>query len=775
MDDLSRKRSRTASHFTAKMAAAPPTSAATRGSQTFTPSSSTTTIHQPPHSKFHRPPTQLHRHKSNYPLPTNKLAGGREHHAKICTGDRAAFPWVLEHILAYPGHYEIPLRTIYTSNVMAQTTSTFDSSPPSLSNGSSPDNSPLSPSSPALGLAQTLRMASPLDTTSEHFKLCLMEQISENPYQPFSLPPSFITSFVRRCFTEDLCLVDFTQALTALDYLKDLDNRRKRDLSGAVVRLGAVKAQSEDRSDAEANADVDRWITSMEEKERKVEALYTQVYIGLRRWTLINEMRLEPFSRPNCIAMLNTLYPENVQTLPTQQLTQAILNSQRHAFYRYVKAVENSGKGVLMNLENQSRRPQDDNGWPVVREIVDKYLRAANSIIEECYTVTMEAFKVNDQTADATLATLGGKRGSSEERSSIEKRGSSDKRENGEKKQDSSDRRKSSEKRSSNGRKTDSGISFGAVTQAGLSIPGTPFQPSNLTLDETNLAPSSEPTSINHTAPLAPILDKPLPLPPSQPEESRRSGASLKRIALEIKRMRTRNAESAPASPTVSQFSRDPSYGKLEEAAAAFAANSSSFNAKFNNINSNDNNDFDVASNPTSAPNSAAGNDIKNTYATPTNSISSTPLLNDSAFSATPAASSSRPTTSHRPSLSFAASLKKQQSTSALKRGGSKASLSSTIGSVSGGAGYSRHSRSQSNDTTSSWKGADIDDLRREKAILEARAARERERAQPKSRDISLRRPIGPGGIALEGYTSQVPTPGPGGVSAEDTADVFGF
>lgn len=179
-------------------------------------------------------------------------------------------------------------------------------------------------------------------------------------------------------------MVDFTQALTAMDYLKDLDNRRKRELTSALQRLGLDKVGAEQQTaDRVKNPRIWDWVTSMQEKERKIEALYTQVYIGLRRWTLINEMRLEPFSKANSIAMLNTLYPPSNVAPPTRQLTASILNQQRKAFFRYITAVENNGKEILKNLEHQDQREGDSNGWPVVRDIVDKYLRTANGIIEE--------------------------------------------------------------------------------------------------------------------------------------------------------------------------------------------------------------------------------------------------------------------------------------------------------------------------------------------------------------------------------------------------------
>ena len=206
--------------------------------------------------------------------------------------DGSAFPWILEHILTYPGTYEIPLRTMYTSNILAQSTHNRTPSQPnhtrtpSLSNSSSANSSPTSPETPQFFSHHHHHSLSAKQAATDHFKSCLVEQLQQSPCQPFSLPPSFITSFVRRCFTEDLCLVDFTQALTALDYLKDLENRRKREISAAFHRLGIDK-NSFGQDGAELNKrhpGIIDWVVGMEDKERRVEALYTQVYIGLRRW-----------------------------------------------------------------------------------------------------------------------------------------------------------------------------------------------------------------------------------------------------------------------------------------------------------------------------------------------------------------------------------------------------------------------------------------------------------------------------------------------------------
>ena len=129
-------------------------------------------------------------------------------------------------------------------------------------------------------------------------------------------------------------------------------------------------------------------------------------------------MRLEPFSKANSIAMLNTLYPPTTATPPTRQITAHILASQRSAFFRYIQGVERNGKGILKNLEHQGRRPGDDNGWLVVRDIVDRYLRTANGVIEECLEVSgleyfdreHESHRHTDRRADSGVSFATGDR-----------------------------------------------------------------------------------------------------------------------------------------------------------------------------------------------------------------------------------------------------------------------------------------------------------------------------------------------------------------------------
>lgn len=193
-------------------------------------------------------------------------------------GEGAAFPWILEHLLTYPGTYEIPLRTMYTLNSTTQQ----QQNPPSPTLAVYSVNGNAFPQRPS---QSTEREQLSTETAAAQLRANLITHISQQPTQPCSLPPSFVISFVRKCFTVELEQVDFPQALTALDYLKDLEVRRRREVAAALQRLGV------DREDLREMEKLGRkypgvlkWVIGIEEKERKVEALYTQVYLGIRRW-----------------------------------------------------------------------------------------------------------------------------------------------------------------------------------------------------------------------------------------------------------------------------------------------------------------------------------------------------------------------------------------------------------------------------------------------------------------------------------------------------------
>ena len=189
----------------------------------------------------------------------------------------SSYNLILDHVLSYPGTYEIPLRTMYTLNCAPRAQPlpqlmAASSGSPVLSQNSSPTSVQFP--------QQEARLANAQFTSS------LMAQISQMPSQPCSLPPSFINSFAHRCFPHVLEQVDFPQALTALDYIKDLEQRRRRELVAALQRLGVERYSLNTSADDFSHKfpSLASWIKDVEERERKIEALYTQLYIATRRW-----------------------------------------------------------------------------------------------------------------------------------------------------------------------------------------------------------------------------------------------------------------------------------------------------------------------------------------------------------------------------------------------------------------------------------------------------------------------------------------------------------
>ncbi|OCK84480.1 hypothetical protein K432DRAFT_389465 [Lepidopterella palustris CBS 459.81] len=296
------------------------------------------------------------------------------------TASGSSYQIILEHLMQYPGSYEIPLRTMYTLNCAPRA----QPLPSHFSRAATPTSTSSSPSPTSSQFAW-----SDAGNAAAHFTSALMSQISQLPSQPCSLPPSFIVSFVARCFHPQLIMVDFPQALTALDYLKDLETRRRNEMAAAFRRLGVlpntVGTEADDFSDRYPG--VAKWVATIEAKEKKAEAYYTQLYVGLRRWVLINELSLEPFNKHNCVAMLNTLYPPVSSSQPTRILTPTLLKNQRDGFFKYIQSVERHGPTVLKTVMDQGKLEGDNNGWGAVQKCLDKYLLIAKNMIDDCCEV----------------------------------------------------------------------------------------------------------------------------------------------------------------------------------------------------------------------------------------------------------------------------------------------------------------------------------------------------------------------------------------------------
>lgn len=194
-----------------------------------------------------------------------------------------SYQLILEHILTYPGSYTLgqpptmPLRSNSTRS-RPKLTQQWSSS-------SRPVTPTLNPRRPAFSPPPDTGTPSPDVAAAAAFTTTLLNHIGNSPSQPCSLPPIFTASFLRNCFPSELHLVGFPQALEGLEYLEDLNRRRRREVAGAKRRIGLRDGAAIDAAEGSKSSDaVKAWVRDVENSERKAEALFTQLFVALRRW-----------------------------------------------------------------------------------------------------------------------------------------------------------------------------------------------------------------------------------------------------------------------------------------------------------------------------------------------------------------------------------------------------------------------------------------------------------------------------------------------------------
>lgn len=176
--------------------------------------------------------------------------------------------YILEHVLQYPGSYDFPLKTMWELNRLDR------AQPPSRSGNASPVTGQFAWSGS--------------EAAAVSFQASLMHQLKSLPTRASSLPPVFINSFVNRIFNPSLNLVDWPQTLTALDYLKDLETRRRKETYAAFERLSIhQETWSTDMAFvAEKFPGIALWINNIEGKNKKADTYYGVLWLSLRRWVI---------------------------------------------------------------------------------------------------------------------------------------------------------------------------------------------------------------------------------------------------------------------------------------------------------------------------------------------------------------------------------------------------------------------------------------------------------------------------------------------------------
>lgn len=101
----------------------------------------------------------------------------------------------------------------------------------------------------------------------------------------------FPTQFIRnvclnKVFLEDYAKADFTQALTCLDYLRDLECTRRTALREAALRLGISKNNW--KAILLEGPDAYKWVSAVQKQELAIETSFAASFVDLRIWVCIS-------------------------------------------------------------------------------------------------------------------------------------------------------------------------------------------------------------------------------------------------------------------------------------------------------------------------------------------------------------------------------------------------------------------------------------------------------------------------------------------------------
>lgn len=202
-------------------------------------------------------------------------------HSPTPSAEGASYQLILEHVMKYPGSYEIPLRKMYELNSTVRPQQLMASQSQQPASAFAGD---LSPSTATHGN----QCGTIVKDNAAMLAANLMSMIAQRPSQPCSLPPNFIISFVQKAFPVDLDRADFAQALTALDYLIDLENTRKARYNAALEKLNVRENNEGDDELSKRYPGAAEWVADMKNKNRLALAFYTQVYLRIRHWVRVH-------------------------------------------------------------------------------------------------------------------------------------------------------------------------------------------------------------------------------------------------------------------------------------------------------------------------------------------------------------------------------------------------------------------------------------------------------------------------------------------------------
>lgn len=107
-------------------------------------------------------------------------------------------------------------------------------------------------------------------------------ELPETRAKAHGLPPDFVAQFCLDVFCSDFEKVDFDQALTGIDYLRDFESTRRQSLRAAAKRIGITRDNWRDA--LKDHPDVEIWVEKVQDIELLMEEYSASAFVGLRIW-----------------------------------------------------------------------------------------------------------------------------------------------------------------------------------------------------------------------------------------------------------------------------------------------------------------------------------------------------------------------------------------------------------------------------------------------------------------------------------------------------------
>ncbi|KAH8661531.1 hypothetical protein BGZ60DRAFT_530482 [Tricladium varicosporioides] len=212
------------------------------------------------------------------------------------------------------------------------------------------------------------------------------EKLSDKGNSRQGFPPKFIQDLcLKKVFLKEYKEVDFNQALTGLDYLRDLEVTRRKALREAAIKLGIAKDTW--RTVLLEDPAAYKWVQRVQDQELEIEGYYADIFIDLRIWTMVHELQATPFYKPNVLAMLNTLFPPSLKEMPNDRIDIKALHRYRTTFFEYITQVEAKGAGILKPFVDRLLDPETKHSWTKARKNLEAYIDLADQMIKEARAI----------------------------------------------------------------------------------------------------------------------------------------------------------------------------------------------------------------------------------------------------------------------------------------------------------------------------------------------------------------------------------------------------